>query len=164
VNFLEFLSQAITPLVVLILGIVYKGMFEKILLKAQEITVKLPPLGEIHFSSDEASKQLSEMFSGFYSVYNQRLKDHEKQFFRDLLNRDLNGEPQPTVKEMIPEFDRENDAWLNSDAGKQALGMLRAIRGLSLISPVGTRDWQALSKIEITEYGKALTTHLNNRL
>jgi len=163
-DFYQFLSNAITPVVALILGVLYKGVLENVLLNSRKIIVKLPVLGEIEVNSKEAGETLTELFLEFYSLFNQLLNDHQKQFFRDLLNKDLNRESQPTVKEMIPEFNRENPEWEKTDEGEVILGMLRALRGLGLISPVGTSDWQAHSKIEITRFGKALTEHLKNRL
>ncbi len=156
-TYLEFFSLAITPLVVLMLGVLYKGLLEKVVTSFQSIKVKLPAIGEIEMSSVEAGEKLSELFSEFYTIYNQLLKEHERSLFRKILSLDH----QATVSELLPEFKRDKK-WLESDIGETQIGMLRAIRGLGLIAPVGGKEWKPESKIEVTKFGKSLTGYIKS--
>ena len=71
---LEIVSQLATPVVVLILGIVYKNIFEKVVTRFQSISFKLPAGGEVKLTTEKAEETLSELFTQFHSVYHQLLK------------------------------------------------------------------------------------------
>jgi len=85
------------------------------------------------------------------------LGEHERKLFREVSKMDR----QPTVKELLPEFNREKE-WMASELGKKQMGSLRAVRGLGLIEPIGGGKWQPDSKIEVTKFGKALKNYLKN--
>ena len=61
---------------------------------------------------------------------------------------------------MIPGFNRESEAWVNSKEGKEAIGMLRALRGLGFIEPEDGGKWLSNSNIIITEFGKEFKDYL----
>lgn len=132
------------PVVVLVLGILY-------LFSRKNVGVKLPNGTEIKMTGEKAGSSLAELFEEFLNVYNSLLTERHKELFREILA----AEGEPTVGHMIPGFSRDSE---------ENMTALRALRGMGLIRPAQGKRWDAHSKIEVTKFGRALTTYIRGNL
>lgn len=136
-NLYELISNALWPLVVLFLGVFYKKMIDE----RKTVTLKFLPGVEITLGEKEANGELGDLIHELYNTFDKALKEDHQAFFIKLLKTDQNV----SVNVAIPGFDREN---------KDQLGMLRALRGIGLIRPIGEGKWEADKIIEITNFGR----------
>lgn len=123
-------------------------IFRKAINKAKKVKISLKGI-EFEASGDEFAKL-------FEKNYSYLLKRTHINFFFELFN----GKKFPMVVEVIPGFDRESEEWVNSKEGREAIGMLRALRGLGFIKPKGGGKWLSNSNILITEFGKEFENYL----
>jgi hypothetical protein len=96
-------------------------------------------------------------FANLYEkMYTKLLKEDHIKFYRTLLDF---GRP-PTVKEIIPDFNRESSDWRESARGREVIGMLRALRGLGFIEPKEGGEWKSDTHVMITEFGKEMHNYI----
>lgn len=138
---------AIAAVCFIIFIFAFKKPLENMLFRADKVQIKF--LGIFI----EAPKQ--EFTRMFENMYTKLLKPEHIDFYRDI------GKPAdpPTVIEKFASFER-TEAYEKSDQGKQALGTLRALRGLGFIEPQKGGPWQADSHIVITDFGREMLKHM----
>ena len=94
----------------------------------------------------------------FERMYSKLLQESHVEFYRKVVRK----KESPEVIEMIPDFNRQSEDWLESDRGKEVLGMLRALRGLGFIEPKEGGKWQSDKHIVITEFGSEMYRYMKN--
>jgi len=136
---LEMTRIAIWPLVAVIavvLGVFHAGKFH----------LKTPAGFSFYFTRKEAKDLLQNFVESFLEVHNELLKEKHKHIYGALIKSDF----PLKVKDVLPEFDRDN---------ADQIGSMRALRGIGLIRPRGGGSWDKNKYIELTMFGKQFAKH-----
>ncbi|CAA6807401.1 MAG: Unknown protein [uncultured Thiotrichaceae bacterium] len=142
-NLYEFLSSAFWPIVVLVLGLIYKKSIDQ----RKTVEVEFLQTATLRLGEKQAEGDVGALIKELNKVFDSRLKRKHKDFLIKLV--ESGGEP--TVEEAIPEFDRTNP---------NQLGMLRALRGLGIIHPAGYGKWESNKAIIVDGLGRELYKQL----
>jgi len=145
---MELTENVIIAILAFVFFISIALIFRKTIQSAKKVKISLTGI-EFEASGDEFALL-------FEKTYSYLLKKSHIEFFCKLFKY----KNMPTVIEVLPGFNRDSEEWVNSDEGKQAIGMLRALRGLGLIEPAGGGKWKSDTQIVITEFGKEFKSHI----
>lgn len=94
-----------------------------------------------------SNKGFEEVFDSIIDSFKKMLNDEQIALYQQLVSND-----EPTlVSDVIPNFDRTNP---------NHIGMLRSLRGLSLIKPYEEGAWDSNKKIVLTELGRKIAKYI----
>ncbi|MBW2149762.1 MAG: hypothetical protein JRI22_22445 [Deltaproteobacteria bacterium] len=134
------------PFITVFIAGILRGPISKILTE-RKLKLSLPNNISLSITTDAAERTLTRLFTEFYFTYKNIIKPWQKELFEKILK----SETKLRVRELMPNFNRNDD---------KHIGALRALRGLGLIEPQYGGSWEAESVIEITSFGKIFVDHL----
>jgi hypothetical protein len=117
-------------------------------LSKNKVKISLPGSSEIEITPADAGWKISSILKEFMERYESLLNNYQKDLYRRIISK----KAPISVKELIPDFDRNNP---------EHIGALRALRGIGLIVPENEGSWDEKSLIVVTKFGQEINTLLD---
>ena len=116
-------------------------------LTKNKVKVSLPGLSEIEITPADAGGKISAILNEFMERYESLLNNYQKDLYRRIVSK----KAPASVKELLPDFDRNNP---------KHIGALRALRGIGLIVPEKEGSWDENSIVVVTKFGQEINVLL----
>ena len=146
----DLLIAVVYALVACVVVFMLKQPLSSVLTK-NKVKVSLPGLSEIEITPADAGGKISAILNEFMEQYKLLLNNYQKDLYRRIVSKKA---PVP-VKELIPDFDRNNS---------EHIGALRALRGIGLVVPEKDGSWDENSIIVVTKFGREINVLLERSL
>ena len=121
------------------------------LLTKNKVKVSLPGLSEIEITPADAGGKISAILKEYLDRYESLLNHYQKDLYRRIVSK----KSPVSVKELIPDFDRNNP---------EHIGALRSLRGIGLIVPEKEGSWSDNSIVVMTKFGQEINVLLDHSL